>query len=154
MSSSDARLDPREADHHDPGSTRTVHELVAEVYEAAPAEERRRLIEQLLRPLGVLPLVAIAGGVFAKIRFRSGWQVLNVRAEDIRSVRAADVSALVEHAQQVSGDTVDGLVPLLKASPALAGCPSAAALVELFAQRGGADGATADAFAATAASSV
>ena len=41
----------------------TIPELVAEVYEGAPATERGHLLEQLLRPLGVLSLVAIADGM-------------------------------------------------------------------------------------------
>jgi hypothetical protein len=75
----------------------TIPHLVAQVYEAAPAAERGHLLEQLLRPLGALSLVAVADGIFAKIRFRSGWQDLNVRLEDIQNVRASHVMALVEN---------------------------------------------------------
>ena len=48
-----------------PSADIAIPELVAAVYEAAPAVERGRLLEELLRPLGVLSLVAVAGGVFA-----------------------------------------------------------------------------------------
>jgi hypothetical protein len=113
----------------------TVAQLVAEVYEAATAVDRGRLLEQLLRPLGVLSLVAVAGGIFAKIRFRSGWQQLDVRLDDLHNVRAADVAALVDHAQQVSVEAVDGLAQLLTSSPVMASSAAAALLVSVLLQR-------------------
>lgn len=113
----------------------TIPQLVAEVYEAAPALERGHLLAQLLRPLGALSLVAIADGIFAKIRFRSGWQDLNVRLDDLQNVRAAHVIALVDHAQQVSVETVDGLAQLLSASPVMASSAAAALLVTVLVRR-------------------
>ena len=113
----------------------SIADLVAQVYEAAPAAERGRLLEQLLRPLSALSLVAVADGIFAKVRFRSGWQELNVRLEDIQSVRAAHVVALVDHAQQVSVEAVDGLAQMLRASPVMAGSAAAALLVTILLKR-------------------
>ena len=113
----------------------SIPELVAQVYEAAPAAERGHLLEQLLRPLGVLSLVAVADGIFAKVRFRSGWQELNIRLEDIQAVRAAHVVALVDHAQQVSVEAVDGLAQMLRASPVMAGSAAAALLVTILLNR-------------------
>jgi hypothetical protein len=112
-----------------------IPQLVAEVYEAATAVERSRLIAQLLRPLGALSLVAVADGIFAKIRFRSGWQDLNIRLEDLQNVRASHVVALVDHAQQVSVEAVDGLAQLLTASPLLSGSAAAVLLVSALVQR-------------------
>lgn len=109
--------------------------LVAQVYESAPAEERCRLVETLLRPLGVLSLVAIANGIFAKIRFRNAGQDPGVRIDDLQNVGAADMVALVHHAQQVSVETVDGLVQQLTTSGALAGSAAAALLIGLLVQR-------------------
>jgi len=116
-------------------SEMTVPQLVAEVYEAAPAAERGHLLEHLLRPLGVLSLVAIADGIFAKIRLRSGWRNLSIRFEDIQQVRTTDVVALVDHAQQVSVEVVDGLAQMLGASPVMMGSAAAALLVSLLLQR-------------------
>lgn len=113
----------------------SISELVAQVYEAAPAVERGHLLEQLLRPLGVLSLVAVADGIFAKVRFRGGWQELNVRLEDLQNVRAAHVVALVDHAQQVSVEAVDGLAQLLTASPLLSGSAAAGLLVTVLVKR-------------------
>ncbi|MET0542895.1 MAG: hypothetical protein ABWZ88_14210 [Variovorax sp.] len=109
--------------------------LVAQVYEAAPAEERCHLVETLLRPLGVLSLVAIAHGVFAKIRFRSAGHELNVRVDDLQNVSAADMMALVHHAQQVSIETVDSLVQQLSNSGSMTGSAAAIVLVGLLVQR-------------------
>lgn len=114
---------------------RSIPELVAEVYEAAPPMERGHLLEQLMRPLGVLSLFGIAGGIFAGIRFRSGWQEINIALEDIQRVRAAQVIALVDHVQQVSVETVDGLAQMLTASPVWSSSAAAAVLVTLLVQR-------------------
>jgi hypothetical protein len=112
---------------------RSIPELVAEVYEEAPPVERSHLLEQLMRPLGVLSLFGIAGGVFASLRLRSGWN--DVRIEDIQNIDAPQVMALVDHAQQVSVETVDGLAQMLSASPVLSGSAAAALLVILLLKR-------------------
>jgi hypothetical protein len=112
-----------------------IPHLVGQVYEAAPLAERGHLLEQLLRPLGVLSLLAVAGGIFANIRFRSGWQDLHVPLEDIRNVRGSDVIALVDYAQRVSVEAVDGLAQMLAASPMLAGSAAAGLLVSVLMRR-------------------
>ncbi len=119
----------------EPTSDVTIPALVAEIYEAAPAEDRCHLVEVLLRPLGVLSLVAIANGVFAKIRFRNAGHDLSVRVDDLQNIHGADMAALVHHAQQVSVETVDGLVQLLNTAGGLAGSAAAALLVGLLVQR-------------------
>lgn len=113
----------------------SIPALVAEVYEAAPPVERGHLLEQLLRPLGVLSLVGIAGGVFASLRFRSGWQDMHIRVEDLPAVHTSQLIALVDHAQQVSVETVDGLAQMLAASPVLSGSAAASVLVSLLIRR-------------------
>lgn len=123
-----------------PANELTVPELVAQVYEVAPLAERRQLLERLLRPLGVLSLVAIAGGIFAKVRLRAGWQDFHVRIEDTLPVRPGDIVALVEHVQQVSIEAVDGLAQLLSTSPTLASSAAAAVLASILMQRSQAAG--------------
>ncbi|MGJ7530053.1 hypothetical protein [Variovorax sp. GB1P17] len=119
----------------DTQSELAIPTLVAQVYESAPAAERCHLVETLLRPLGVLSLVAIANGIFAKIRFRNAGQELNVRVDDLQNIHAADMVALVHHAQQVSVETVDSLAHLLTSSGGLAGSAAAALLIGLLVQR-------------------
>lgn len=112
-----------------------IPQLVAEVYEAASTTDRSRLIAQLLRPLGLLSLVAVADGIFAKIRMRSGWQDLNIRLEDLQNVRAAHIVALVDHAQQVSVEAVDELARVLITSPLLTSSAAAMLLVSVLVNR-------------------
>lgn len=114
-----------------------IPDLMAQVYEAVPAVERCHLLEQLLQPLSLLSLAAVAGGVFAKIRLRCGWQQLDVRLDDLQNVRSADVAALVDYAQQVSVETVDGLAQMLSAMPLLSGSAAAALLVAMLLRRAG-----------------
>ena len=113
----------------------SIAQLVGQVYESAPPAERSRLLEQLLRPLGVLSLVAVANGIFAKIWFRSGWPTMHVQFEDAQNVQARDVITLVNYVQQVSVHAVDGLADVLARSPVLTGSAAAALLVTLLVQR-------------------
>jgi hypothetical protein len=116
-------------------SDAAIAELVGQVFEAAPAPEKRRLLAHLIRPLGLLSLVAVANGIFAKLRFRDGWQDIQPRLEDVQKVHTSDVVALVDHVQQVSVEVVDNLAHLLKASPVVTGSAAAAVLVTILLQR-------------------
>ena len=113
----------------------TIAQLAGQVYEAAPAIERCRLLEHLMRPLGVLSLVAVANGVFAKLWFRSGWHDLHIQEEDAHGVRAGDVIKLVDFVQQVSVEVVDDLAQLVGTLPMLACSAAAAMLVAALVQR-------------------
>ena len=116
-------------------SEQVIAQLVGQVYESAAPAERSLLLAHLMRPLGLLSLVAIANGIFAKIRFRSGWPDLRVPLEDAQNVQASDVITLVNHVQQVSAHAVDGLVEILSASPLMTGSAAAALLVTVLVQR-------------------
>ncbi len=113
----------------------TIAQLVGQVYESAPATERSHLLEHLLRPLGILSLVAVADGIFAKLWFQCGRQDLQVRIEDAQNIRTSDVIALVDFVQQVSVEAVDGLAQVLTASPLMAGSGAAALLVTVLLHR-------------------
>lgn len=112
-----------------------VAQLVGQVYETVPLVHKRSLLEHLLQPLGVLALVAVADGIFAKIRFRGGWPHLNVRLEDAKDVQVSDVIALVNYVQQVSIQTVDGLAQMLAGMPTMASSTAAALLMTVLMQR-------------------
>ena len=118
-----------------PASEAAIARLVGQVYESAPPAVRRRLLEHLLKPLGILSLVAVANGIFANMRFRSGWSELHVRLEDAQHVQSSDVITLVDYVQQVSVHAVDGLADMLAASPVLTGSAAAALLVSILVQR-------------------
>ena len=126
------------------GDEPNIAELVGLVYDAAPAAERSRLLEQLLQPLGVLSLVAVANGVFAKIWFQSRWQDLRVPLEDTQIVRASHVIALVDYVQQVSVQALDGLAQVVTTSPVMASTGAAALLVTLLVKRAQTRGASGD----------
>ena len=96
---------------------------------------RTRLLEHLLKPLGVLSLVAIANGIFANIRFRNNSPELHVRVEDAQNVQPGDVITLVSHVQQVSIHAVDGLADMLGSSSVLTGSAAAMLLITLLVQR-------------------
>jgi N-acyl-L-homoserine lactone synthetase len=116
-------------------SENEIAQLVAQVYETAPPAVRVSLLQQLLKPLGVLSLIAVADGLFAKILFGSGWPHMQIRFEDAQKVKAEDVVALVERVQQVSVNAVDGLSDMLTSSPMVAGSAAAALLITVLMQR-------------------
>jgi hypothetical protein len=113
----------------------SIPELVAEIFVTSPPAQRGRLLEHLLRPLGILSLFAVAGGTFARVKLHGGWHDLHLRLEDVQAVRAADVVALVDYAQQVSVEAVDGLAQVLGAMPVVSGSAAAVLLVTLLLQR-------------------
>lgn len=93
---------------------KSIPQQVGEIYGMAPNEIRIKMLEYLLRPIGVLPLVAVARGVFAKIRFRSGWPELKINIEDIAEVQVDDVISLAEYVLQENEHAIFGLEKLLR----------------------------------------
>jgi hypothetical protein len=108
---------------------RMLSELVGSVYATAPPVEKTRLVAHLMKPLGILSLVAVANGVFASIRFRGASNDFPMGIDDVQNVQASDVIALASYAQQVSMQAVNGLAQILATSPAM--MSSAAALLLL-----------------------
>ena len=129
MNSNPTHLQNPRAPSTSPVSEAAIAQLVGQVYEIAPPAERRRLLEHLIKPLGVLSLVAVANGIFASIRFRSGWPDMHIRLEDAQNVQSSDVITLVNYVQQVSVHAVDGLASVLAASPVLTGSAAASLLI-------------------------
>jgi hypothetical protein len=50
-------------------ATVSVFSRMGQVYESASPSLRTRMLEPLMRPLGVLSLMALSNGAFAGIRF-------------------------------------------------------------------------------------
>ena len=113
----------------------SIPELVGRIYESASRVERCLILEPLLRPFGVLSLLAVANGIFANIRFRSGWPVMRIPLEEVQKVTAADVIALVEYVQRGSGEAIAGLAGVLSTSPLLATSAAAGLLVTMVMRR-------------------
>lgn len=114
-----------------PISEMSLPQLVGQVYATASPPVRGRLLEFLMRPLGVLALVPIADGIFSSIRFRKGWPDPHVAMEDANRVRAGDIVQLVDRVQQVSSDAIDGLAAIVTGSPMITSSAAAALLVAL-----------------------
>lgn len=114
---------------------KTISSLVARVYEMAPATERCHILEHLIKPCGVLSLVAVANGIFAKLWFRSGWHDLHIQPDDTKSIQPSDVMSLVDFVQQASVETVDSLAQMLVASTAIANIAAATLLIALLTKR-------------------
>jgi hypothetical protein len=108
--------------------------LVAAVFEAAPPPERKRLLELMIRPLGLLSLAAVANGLFAKMGLRSNWTSISIQAEDVSTVQRDDVVALALHVQQMGAHAFDGMRTVLTNSPALMGSTAAVLLLTLLTQ--------------------
>ena len=84
----------------------------------------------------MIALVSIAGGIFAKIRFRHGMQDAPLKLEDVRNVSTADVLALVDRVQQASGSAMQSLGNVIASSPVLASSAAASALLMVLIKSG------------------
>lgn len=115
---------------------RDMPELVAQLYTDASPPEKSRLLEHLVRPLNLLPLFALADGIFARIWLRNGQEHLQIRVEDAQTVSGSDIATLVAYVQQSSAEVLDGLLQIINSSPVMAGS-TAAILVILVLQQAG-----------------
>jgi hypothetical protein len=109
-----------------------VPALLGRVYAEAPAPLKRRLLEQLLRPLGLLSLATVCNGAFATLALSREW---SIRPELAQSVDAEQVQVLTGYVQQVSWQAVTGLSQVLSGSPVLQGSVAASALLALLIKR-------------------
>lgn len=112
-----------------------VAELVGQVYSQAPDAERERLLVTLLPTAGLLSLVAVANGVFARIRLNEQWPSLRWLRDERVLIQPTDVSALVERLQFTRSDALDGLMQWASTSPVLASSAAASVLVTLLMHR-------------------
>lgn len=112
-----------------------VARLVGKVYQTAPLAERGFLIRQLIQPLGILSLLAVADGVFAKLRLQGGLSGMQARLDDVQHIKVDDVVDLANFVQQVSVQAFDGLAQTLAASPVLASSAAAVLLVKILMER-------------------
>ena len=111
-----------------------VPALVGQVYQEASPVERSRLLEQLVKPLGLLSLVAVARGIFARLMLSRRGREITVRPEDTRDIDANDVVTLAQRVQQVSTQALDNLAPVLAALSLATGSVAAKHLLAILAQ--------------------
>ena len=109
--------------------------LLAKAYDTAPAQVKTSLLEQLMRSVGILGLVTVAGGVFAKIRLRGGWPDITVLPDDLKEIQTSDVMALAAYVQQVSAHTLFDVAHALASNPALAGSGAVSVLMGILLHR-------------------
>jgi hypothetical protein len=109
----------------------TLVELIAKAYEEAPPSIRRRMLEHLLRPLGILSLMGVSNGVFARVCERAGWSDFSIRIADTQKIGSNEVMALASYVQQFSAKAFHGLLHVFGTSPALASSATAALLIAL-----------------------
>ena len=106
-----------------------VPQLVAALYDEAPASQRQRLLNHLLRPVGPLALAAVAAGAFATL-LPQRWSVAQVRLEDVLfRIRADHVLDLARYVEQKAPEMLWGLPDALAASPLLMSTLSGALLL-------------------------
>ena len=115
--------------------SRILNVLVGHAYAASPPPLRQSLLELLIRSVGVLGLVTIAGGVFARIRLRGAWPDIAVSFDDLQYIWIVDVMALADYVQRVSIGSISDATQLLASHPALAGSGAVAALVSIMLRR-------------------
>jgi hypothetical protein len=76
------------------------------MYKEAPAPVRIWLLESLVRPLGPLALVAIAGGAFAHLLYRLRRNAPPISTHDANRVTPEQVLELTNYVEQCSPDAL------------------------------------------------
>lgn len=123
------------SDAADSKATALVPLYVSGVFREAPVGFRAELVQCLMRPVGALGLVAVAGGVFAGVRQRHGWAQLQVTIEDVARISADQVLELAAYLQQTTPEVFGQVGELLARQPAMASGLSAVLLLHVL--RGG-----------------
>jgi len=104
-------------------------QLVAALYDEAPASQRQNLLNHLLRPVGPLALAAVAAGAFASL-LPERWSGVQVRLEDVLfRIQADHVLDLARYVEQKSPEWLWRLPEALAASPLLMSTLSGALLL-------------------------
>lgn len=106
------------ADTSPPPDTALLPLWTAGLYREAGSELKARLMACLMRPMGALGLVAVAGGVFAAVRHRHGWSQLQVTPEDTQQITADHIFQLASYLQEAAPQAFVQLGQLLTDQPA------------------------------------
>jgi len=103
--------------------------LIADFYAEAPPSLKVRLLDNLLRPVGPLALVAIAAGAFGNLLPSARWRSVTVTLDDVARISASQVLELARYVEQKSPDVLLQLPKLLGDSPLATSTVSGALLL-------------------------
>ena len=109
-----------------------VPALLGRVYAEAPPPLKSRMLEQLLKPLGLLSLATVCNGAFTNLALTRNWAI---QPDLVQKVDSKQIMALTIYVQQVSVHAVTSLSHVLTSSPLLQGSVAASALVALLIKR-------------------
>jgi len=87
--------------------------VVSCVYRSANDALRADMLKHLLRPLGVLGLVAVASGAFARLVRRDGLVPDTISAEDVVRYSSEQIRELTVFVHEVNPDALQALVEQL-----------------------------------------
>jgi hypothetical protein len=91
--------------------------LVADLFAKAAPQQRLRLLNGLLRPVGPLALVAIAAGAFANLLPTTRWHIASASLDDAMRLTAGQVLELARYVEQKRPEAFMQLPELLADSP-------------------------------------
>lgn len=109
-----------------------IARVVSRVYRAANGAVRADMLAQLLRPLGVLGLVSVASGAFARLVGRDSGVPDTISAEDIVRYSSEQIRELTMFVHEVDPEALQPLIEQLAHSGMGIAALSTAALVMLY----------------------
>jgi hypothetical protein len=95
----------------------TLPTLVSDVYRAAPAPLRAKLLECLLRPVGPLALAVIASGAFGAFLQRRTWSPVSLSLDEVARISGDHLFELAGYLEQSSPEVFLQMPGLLASSP-------------------------------------
>jgi hypothetical protein len=108
---------------------------VSDVYCAAPAPLRVKLLECLLRPVGPLALAVIASGAFGAFLQRRTWAGAHLSVDDIGAISGEQLFELAGYLEQASPEVFLQMPAVLAGSPLAVATGSGALLLAALLQR-------------------
>ena len=110
-------------------STANIPDLLAGLYNEAPAALRPTLLEYLLRPVGPLAIVTIASGAFAHLLYRLRFNGVPISLDDAARVSSEHVFQLARFVEQCSPHALMRMGSLITANPVFVASMSGSALL-------------------------
>lgn len=118
--------------HANPRKRSAIARAVSRIYRAANDAMRADMLVHLLRPLGLLSLVAVASGAFARLVRGGGMAPDAISAEDMVRFSSEQIRELTLFVHEVNPDALQPLVEQLARDAMGMAALSTAALVMLY----------------------